>query len=110
MGSLLPPEPENQAPRIPSESTLPSLVDSNLGFHNSVQDSALREANLDSNNTQDQVFIPERRTTLPPTNSQPAVVVFSAPAVLPLAPEVTMTSLDFSKYPDYLYSAPTGRP
>ncbi len=109
-GSLLPPETENQALQIPSESSLSSLVDSNLGFHNSVQDSALREANLDSHNTQDQVFITEGKATLPSTTSQPAVVVFSAPAVVPLAQEVTATSLDFSKYPDYIYSAPTGRP
>ncbi len=108
--SLLPPEPENQAPRISSESSLSSLVDSNLGFHNSVQDSALRKANLDSHNTQDQVFKPEGRATLPPTIPKPAVVVFPAPAVVPLAPEVTTTSLDFSKYPDYVYSAPTDRP
>ncbi len=105
--SLLPPETENQ---IPSESSLSSLVDSNLGFHNSVQDSAPRDANLDSHNTQDQVFIPEGRETLPPTTPQPAAVVCSAPAVVPLAPELTTTSLDFSKYPDYVYSAPTGRP
>ncbi len=109
-GSLLPLETENQAPQIPSESSLSSLVDSNLSFHNSVQDSALREANLDSHNTQDQVSIPEGRATLPPTTLQPAVVVFSAPAVVLLASEVTTTSLDFSNYPDYVYSAPTGRP
>ncbi len=109
-GRLLPPETENQALQIPSESSLSSVVDSNLGFHNSVQDSALRKANLDSHNTLDQVFIPEGRATLPPTTPQPAVVVFSAPAVVPLAPEVTTTSLDFSKYLDYVYSAPTGRP
>ena len=102
-GSLLPLEPENQALRIPSESSLSSLVDSNLGFHDSVQDSAPREANFDSHNTQDQLFVSEDRATLPSTTPQPAVVV-------PLAPAVTTTSLDFSKYPDYVYSAPTGRP
>ncbi len=50
-GSLLPPETENQTPQIPSESSLSSLVDLNLGFHNSVQGSARRGANLDSHNT-----------------------------------------------------------
>lgn len=45
-GSLLPPEPENQAPRIPFESSISSLVDSNLGFHDSVQDLAPRGAIL----------------------------------------------------------------
>ena len=63
-----------------------------------VQDSAPREANLDSHNTQDQLFIPEDRATLRSTTPQPAVVV-------PLPPAVTTTSLDFSKYPDYVYDA-----
>lgn len=94
-GSLLPPEPENQAPRIPSEYSLSSFVDSNLGFHDSVQDSAPRKAILDSHNTLDQVPTPESRATLSSTISQPA-------AIVPLAPAVTTTALDFSKYPDYI--------
>lgn len=100
--SLLPPEPENQAPQIPSESSRLSLIDSNLGFHDSVQDSAPKKAIFYSRNILDQVPTRESRATLPSTILQPAVVV-------PLAPAVTTTALDFSKYPDYVYSTPTGR-
>lgn len=99
----LPPEPENQAPQRPSESSLSSIVNSNPGFHDSVLDSASREGNLDSHITPDQVLPPECRTTPRPTIPQPPVVVH-------LAPAVTTTNLDFSKYPDYIYSTPTGRP
>lgn len=102
-GSLLPPEPENQAPRGPSESSLSSIIDSNPGFHDSVLDSASIEGNHDSHTTPYQVLPPDYRATPPSTIPQPTHVVH-------LAPAVTTTTLNFSKYPDYVYSKPTCGP
>lgn len=64
---------------------------------------ASSEANLDNHNVLDQVFPPECRVTLLSIIPQPAIVTH-------LAPLVTTTTLNCSKYSDYVYSIPTGRP
>ena len=100
--SLLLPKLENQAPQILSKSSFLSLIDLNLGFHDSVWNSPLKKANLKSHNTQNQLFVLEDRATLLSTTLQSAVVV-------PLTPTVTTINMDFSKYPNYVYFASIGR-
>lgn len=102
-GSSLLSEPENQALQISFEFSALSLVDFNVGFHDSVRDMASRGAILDSHNTLNQVPTPKSRATLPSTISQLAVII-------PLSPVMTIMTLDISKYPNYVYSTPTGRP
>lgn len=64
---------------------------------------ASSEANLDNHNVLDQVFPPECRATLPSIIPQPTIVTH-------LAQLVTTTTLNCSKYSDYVYFIPTSRP
>lgn len=97
-GSLLFFESENQASRILFESLLLLFIYLKLGFYNSVQDSALKKVNLNSHNTQNQVFILKSKVIQLSTILQLAIVAL-------LASAGTITSLNFSKYPDYVHSA-----
>ena len=55
-----------------------------------------KKANFDSYNIQNQFFILENRTTLLLTTLQLVVVIF-------LVLAITITNLDFSNYPNYIY-------
>ncbi len=103
------PEPENQEPqRIGSYSPL-SHADllsntNNENTNNFILSAAAREvANIEtcSSTYQDAQLV---------SNLHSQTSIGNTPIILNLASSPAITNLDFSKYPGYIYSPPTGRP
>ena len=114
-GSLLPREPENQAPRAHTESLLSSFHDSNLDHHSQSQ-SIVDAQDLESLKTNTEDITPPEESGHLHLSTQDTSLNIIQPATsnnievtIHLAPASITNGIDFAKYPGYAYSNPTGR-
>ena len=114
-GSLLPPEPEDQAPRAHTESSLSSLPDSNLDHHSQAQYIADTQ-DLESTKANPEVIIVPEEGSQPNPSTQDTFLNTIQPATsnnlgvtINLAPASITNGIDFAKYPCYTFSNPIGR-
>ena len=114
-GSLLPPEPEDQAPRAHTESLLSSLPDSNLDHHSQAQSSADTQ-DLESTKINPKVIpIPEESSQPNPSTQNTSLNIIQPASLnnlgitINLATASITNKLNFAKYPGYTYSNPIGR-
>ena len=115
MGSLLPPEYEDQAPRTHTESSLSSLPDSNLD-HYSQSQSIADTQDLESTKANWKVITVPEESSQPNLSTQDVSLNTIQPATLNnlgatinLAPASVTNGIDFAKYTGYADSNPTGR-
>lgn len=114
-GNLLPREPENQAPRAHTESSLSSLHESNLDDPSPAQ-SIVDTQDLESLKTTPEEITPPEKSDQPHSSTQDTSLNIIQPAAannlgvtMDLAPAPITKGIDFAKYPLYAYSNHTGR-
>lgn len=114
-GSLLLPEPKDQASRAHTESLLSSLPDSNLDHHCHAQ-SIANTQDLESTKANPEVIIvPEKGRQPNPSiqdislNTIQSATSNNLGVTINLAPASITNGIDFAKYSGYAYSNRTGQ-
>ena len=114
-GSLLPPEPEDQAPKAYTKFLLSSLPDSNPDHHSQAQSIADTQ-DLESTKANPEVItVPEESSQPNPSTQDTSLNTIQRATPNNLGVTITLASasitngIDFAKYPGYAYSNPTGR-
>ncbi len=114
-GSLLPTEPEDQAPRAHTESLLSSLLDSNLDHYSQAQSIADTQDPESTKANPEVITVPEESsqsnlsTQDTSLNTIQSATSNNLGVTINLAPASTTNGIDFAKYPGYAYSKPIGR-